>query len=90
MRIIGNVPAAAVLAAVKVKVDVPVMFVGLNVTPVGRPEAVRAIVPVKPPEGATVRVLVPLAPATTLALLAERVKSGAGVTAAGVNVYMAV
>ena len=68
----------------------PVTLPGLSVTPVGRPEEVSAMVPVKPFCGATVRVLVPLAPATTVALVAERLKSGFAAAAAGVNVYIAV
>lgn len=45
-------------------------------TPVGKPEAVIAMLPVKPAEGVTVIVFVPVEPATTVALLAEKVKLG--------------
>ena len=48
------------------------------VTPVGRPDAVNATVPVNPPVGVMVMVLVPLAPWAMDKLLgdAEREKSG--------------
>ena len=67
------VPATAVLEAVRVNVLVLLVLAGLNeaVTPVGRPLAVRATEPVKPPESVTVIVLVPLAPAAMLRLLGE-------------------
>ena len=65
---------------------VAVMLDGLNVTPLGNPAAVRAMLAEKPFVGATVTVLLPVAPATTVALLAERVKSGvAAVAALSVN-----
>lgn len=66
------VPAVAVLLAVNVSVPLPVTLDGLRVTPLGRPEADKAIVPVNPFVGVTVRVLVPVAPATTVALVAAR------------------
>jgi hypothetical protein len=49
------------------------------VTPVGRPEAVSATVPVNPLVGVTVMVLVPLDPSAMVKLAgdAERLKSGA-------------
>ena len=61
------VPAVAELEAVSVTVLVPVVDVGLKlaVTPVGKPLAARATVPVKPFTGATVIVLLPLAPCAT-------------------------
>jgi hypothetical protein len=48
------------------------------VTPVGRPEAVSATVPVNPFSGLTVMVLVPLVPSLMATILgeAERLKSG--------------
>jgi len=59
------------------------------VTPLGTPEADRATLPVKPPDGATVIVLVPLAPCVTVRLLgiAESLKSG---TDAAVTVRLSV
>ena len=58
------VPVAAVLLAVKVSVLVLVVLEGLNdaVTPEGNPEAERLTLPLKPPVGLTVMVLVPLFP----------------------------
>ena len=70
--------------------EVPVTLVGLRVTPEGRPEEVRAMLPVNPPVGVMVSVLVPVAPATTEAAVADMLKSGVVVTAEGVSVYMAV
>ena len=71
------VPVVAVLLAVSVNVLVPVVPVGLNdaVTPLGRPEADKLTLPLKPLCGVTVMVLEPLAPCTIVKLLgdAERV-----------------
>jgi hypothetical protein len=71
------VPVAAVLLAASVKVLVPPVPVGLNdaVTPLGRPDADKLTLLLKPPCGVTAMVLVPLVPWTTLRLLgdAERV-----------------
>jgi hypothetical protein len=66
-------PAAAELLAVSVSVLVVVVLVGLNdaVTPVGSPEAARLTLPVKPPEGVTVIVLVLFPPCATLTLLGD-------------------
>src|SRR6266568_4709648 len=63
-----TVPVDAVLLAVRVKVLVVVVLLGLNeaVTPKGRPEADRLMVPLKPPCRATVIVLVPLEPCGTV------------------------
>jgi hypothetical protein len=57
-------PTVAVLEAVKVTLLVPVVDAGLKlaVTPVGRPLAASATVPLNPFEGATVIVLLPVAP----------------------------
>jgi hypothetical protein len=70
-------------------VEEAVTLEGLSVTPVGRPEEVSAMLPVKPPEGVMVSALVPVEPARTDALVADMVKFGVA-AAAGVNVYMAV
>jgi len=72
------VPVAAVLLAVSVNVLVLVVVLGLNdaVTPLGRPDADKLTLPLKPFCGVTVMVLTPLAPCVMLRLLgdAERVK----------------
>ena len=59
-----TVPAAALALAVNVSVLVVLVGLGLKaaVTPLGRPEAERVTLPLKPPDGVTVIVLVPLAP----------------------------
>ena len=79
-----TVPVEAVLLAVSVNVLVLVVLLGLNdaVTPLGRPDAAKLTVPLKPFCGVTVMVLVPLAPCVMLRLLgdAERVKVPAGLT----------
>jgi hypothetical protein len=71
------VPVAAVLLAVSVNVLVLAVLLGLNdaVTPLGRPEADKLTLPVKPFCGVTMMVLAPLAPCTTDKLFgdAERV-----------------
>jgi hypothetical protein len=72
-------PAAAELAAVKVKVLVDAVEAGLNdaVTPLGRPLAARLTALVKPPEGETVTVDVALPPGVRDRLLpAESPKFG--------------
>jgi hypothetical protein len=58
-----TVPVAAVLLAVNVNVLVLVVLLGLNdaVTPLGRPDADKPTLPLKPFRGATVMVLAPLA-----------------------------
>lgn len=58
------VPVVAVLLAVNVSVLVVVAEAGLNdaVTPLGRPDADRLTLPVKPFTGVTVTVSVPLLP----------------------------
>jgi hypothetical protein len=75
-----DVPVVAVELAVNVTTLVEVVgFVPkLAVTPLGRPEADKVTLPVKPPEGVTVMVLLPLLPWVTLRLVgeAERVKLG--------------
>jgi hypothetical protein len=62
-----EIPAAAVLLAVSVKVA----LVNEAVTPVGRPEADKATAPVKPLDGVVVMVLVPLAPCAIVTLLGD-------------------
>ena len=59
-----DVPVAAVLLAVRVNELVVVAEAGLKeaVTPVGRPDAAKLTLPVKPFKGATVMVLKPLEP----------------------------
>ena len=71
-----DVPVAADALADSVKVLVVVVGFGLNaaVTPVGRPVALRVTLPVKPPAGTTVMVLVPLAPCTMLSVFGDAVK----------------
>jgi hypothetical protein len=68
-----NVPVAAVLLAVSVNVLELVVPPGLNdaVTPLGRPDADKLTLPLKPFCGVTVIVLARLAPCTTLRLLGE-------------------
>jgi hypothetical protein len=68
-----EVPTVAVLLAVKVNALVVVVLAGLKaaVTPVGRPEAERAMLPVKPFFGVTVIVLDPLAPCATVRLVGD-------------------
>jgi hypothetical protein len=71
VTVTGTVPVVAELLAVSVKLLVLAVLLGLNdaVTPVGRPEAVKLALPVKPPTSATEMVLVPLLPGATLKVL---------------------
>ena len=75
------VPVAAVLLAVSVNTLEEVAGFGLKdaVTPVGKPEAEKVTLPLKPFDGVIVTVLVPLVPCAIVTLLgaAERLKSGA-------------
>ena len=66
-------PVVAVLLAVSVNVLVLVVLVGLNeaVTPLGRPDADRATLPVKPFWGVTVIVLFPLVPWVIVTLVGD-------------------
>src|SRR6266849_6404792 len=77
-----TVPVVAVLLAVSVKILVAVVEFGLKdaVTPLGKPEADKLTLPLKPFCGVTVMVLVPLAPCVMVKLLgeAESVKFGVG------------
>jgi hypothetical protein len=66
-------PVVAVLLAVSVKVLVVVAGFGLNdaPTPLGRPEAVKLTLPLKPLRGVMVIVLEPLAPCVKVRLLGD-------------------
>ena len=83
MIVTVEVPGAAVLLADK---DITPLLLNDAVTPVGRPDAVYATVPLNPFFGVTVMVLVPLVPCVSAKLVgeADRLKSGVAVTA-GVN-----
>jgi hypothetical protein len=78
VMVIVTVPVAAVALAVSVSVLLVVVGFGLNpaVTPLGKPEALKVTLPVKPLVGLTVMVLVPLLPCCTVTLVgdADRVK----------------
>lgn len=80
MIVTVEVPVVAVELAVNVAtlVDVVGFVPKVAVTPEGRPEADRVTLPVNPPEGVTVMVLLPLLPCVTFRLLgdADRVKFG--------------
>ncbi len=69
--VIVVVPGAAAALAVNVSVLADVVGFGLKaaVTPLGRPDAARLTLPLKPFAGFTVTVLVPLLPCTTLNVL---------------------
>ena len=77
-------PTVAVLPTVNVNVLVPVVLAGLKdvVTPLGRPEADKLTLPLKPLCGVTVTVLVPLAPCAKLKVFgeADRLKVGGKAT----------
>jgi len=68
-----TVPVAAVLLAVRVSVLVAVVLLGLNdaVTPLGRPDADKLTLPLKPFCGMTAMVLVPLLPCVIVKLLGD-------------------
>ena len=68
-----TVPVAAVLLAVNVNVLVLAVLLGLNdaVTPLGRPDAVKLTLPLKPFCGVTVMVLAPLAPCVIARLFGD-------------------
>ena len=68
-----TVPVVAVLLAVSVKVLVLVALLGLKdaLTPLGRPEADRLTLPLKPFCGVMLRVLVPLAPCVMVKLVGD-------------------
>jgi hypothetical protein len=82
-----TVRLAAVLFADSVSVLVPVELIGLKVavSPVGKLRGVKlTVLPLKPPDGVIIIVLVPLAPCVTVKLLgdADRLKSGFDTVAA--------
>jgi len=68
-----TVPVAAVLLAVSVKVLLLAVLLGLNdaVTPLGRPDADKLTLLLKPFSGVTVMVLAPFVPWMTVRLLGE-------------------
>jgi len=68
-----TVPVVAVLLAVSVTVLVFAVVLGLNdaVTPLGRPDADKLTLPLKPFCGITVMVLVPLLPCVIVKLLGD-------------------
>ncbi len=68
-----DVPVVAVALEVSVNVLVPAVLLGLKeaVTPLGKPEADKLTLPVKPFCGATVIVLVPMVPCTMLMLAGD-------------------
>lgn len=68
VTVTATVPVAAVGLADRVSELVVVVLPGLNeaVTPLGRPETDRLMVPLKPPCRATVIVLAPLEPCGTV------------------------
>jgi len=78
VRVTVTVPVAATPLAVSVNVLVLAVLLGLNeaVTPLGRPDADKLTLPLKPFCGVTVMVPAPLAPWVMLRLLgdAESVK----------------
>lgn len=80
-----EVPVVAVELAVNVTelVDVVGFVPKLAVTPEGKPEADRVTLPVNPPEGVTVIVLLALLPCVTLTLLGEAESVKLGVLFAG-------
>ena len=80
-----EVPVVALALTVKVTtlVDVVGLVPKLAVTPAGRPEADKLTLPVKPPDGVTVTVLLALPPWLTLTLAGEAESVKFGVAAAG-------
>src|SRR5579872_2873444 len=80
-----EVPVVAVELAVSVTelVDVVGLVPKVAVTPAGKPEAARLTLPVNPPDGVTVTVLLPLLPCVTVTLAGEADRVKLGVDAAG-------
>jgi hypothetical protein len=68
-----TVPVVAVLLAVRVSVLVPAVLLGLNnaVTPLGRPDADKLTLLLKPFCGVTVMVLVPVVPCDIVMLFGD-------------------
>src|ERR1039458_8740282 len=87
-------PVAAVALAVSVSVLVEVVGFGLNaaVTPLGKPDAERVTLPLKPFTGVMVIVLVPLLPCVMVTLFGEgeSVMYGVRLQAGKMTVPMAV
>ena len=75
-----TVPVAAMLLAVSVNVLVPAVLPGLNdaVTPLGRPDADKLTLLLKPFCGVTVMVLVPVVPCASVKLFGEAEKAKFG------------
>jgi hypothetical protein len=73
VTVTGTVPVVAVLLAVNVSVLVVAVLLGLNnaVTPLGRPDADKPTLPLKPFCGVTVMVLAPLLPCTIVKLFGD-------------------
>ena len=73
VRVTVTVPVAAVPLAVSVNVLVLAVLLGLNdaVTPLGRPDADKLTLPLKPFCGVTVMVLAPLVPCTIIKLFGD-------------------
>lgn len=88
MIVIVDVPVAAVLLAVKVRVELPepgaAMDVGLNaaVTPAGSPPAESETAELKPPETVVEIVLVPLLPVAIETLVGDALNVKFGAAAA--------
>lgn len=80
-----EVPVVAVELAVKVTtlVEVAGFVPNVAVTPEGSPDADRVTLPVNPPAGWTVTVLLPLLPCVTVRLLGESVSEKSGFVCAG-------
>lgn len=85
VMVMVEVPVAAVELAVSVRtlLDVAGLVPNPAVTPAGRPEADNVTLPVKPPDGVIVIVLVPLLPWLTLRLLGDAESEKFGLEAAG-------
>ena len=86
VMVTGNVPTPAVPAAVRVRVLVVAVVLGLNeaVTPAGRPDADKLTLPLKPNCGVTVTVFVPLVAWVIVMLLKEVESEKFGEGGAGV------
>src|SRR6478735_12279668 len=90
--VIVEVPAAAVLAAVKVRVELPepgaVMEVGLKaaVTPEGSPLAESDTAELKPPEIVVETVVVLVPPCATDTVVGDAVKAKSGVCVPGLKI----
>ena len=84
-------PAAAVPLAVKVRtlVDVVGFVPKVAVTPPGKLETERVTDPLKPPDGTTVMVLLPLEPAAIARLVAPSEKSAGVVTGGRMQLFAA-